>query len=148
MRTFFKNRIEPTYAIDGSYYYAICKKEDNVPMGYLTVSPGDSHEMVYVLLPQYWHHGFATEACTAVLEQLRQDCIPYVTATHDINNAASGHVLKRLGFKYHYSYEETWQPKNIDVTFRMYQLDLNNPNHNIYQGYLKNHNNHFIEKNI
>ena len=45
------------------------------------------------------------------LEQLKKDGIPYITATHDINNPRSGRVMKRLGMKYQYSYEEQWQPK-------------------------------------
>lgn len=32
--------------------------------------------------------------------------------------------MKQLGMKYQYSYEEQWQPKNLLVTFRMYQLNF------------------------
>lgn len=32
--------------------------------------------------------------------------------------------MKRIGMEYQYSYEEQWQPKDILVTFRMYQLNL------------------------
>ncbi len=39
---------------------------------------------------------------------LRQDGIPYITATHDKNNPRSGDVMRRLGMKYCYSYEEQW----------------------------------------
>lgn len=35
---------------------------------------------------------------------------------------------------YRYSYEERWQPKNLLVTFRMYQLDLA-PGVPTYRGY-------------
>lgn len=43
----------------------------------------------------------------------------------ELRNTASGNVMKRLGMRYQYSYEEQWQPKDILVTFRMYQLNLN-----------------------
>ena len=59
-----------------------------------------------------------------VIDQLKKDEIPYITATHDINNPRSGEVMKKLGMKYQYSYKEQWQPKDILVTFRMYQLNL------------------------
>ena len=65
-----------------------------------------------------------TEAALAVLEEIRKAGIPYITATHDVKNPASGNVMKRMGMTYRYSYEEPWQPKNILVTFRMYQLNL------------------------
>ncbi len=33
--------------------------------------------------------------------------------------------MRNLGMVYQYSYEEQWQPKDIPVVFRMYQLNLN-----------------------
>lgn len=32
--------------------------------------------------------------------------------------------MKKLGMVYQYSYEEQWQPKDIPVLFRLYQMDL------------------------
>lgn len=32
--------------------------------------------------------------------------------------------MKRLGMVYQYSYMEQWQPKDIPVTFRMYQMNF------------------------
>ena len=46
-----------------------------------------------------------------------KDGVPYITATHDKNNPRSGGVMKQLGMKYQYSYEEQWQPKNIPVSY-------------------------------
>ncbi|EEY35415.1 hypothetical protein HMPREF0554_1952, partial [Pseudoleptotrichia goodfellowii F0264] len=66
--------------------------------------------------------------CKAVIEQLKKDGIPYITATHDINNPRSGEVMKKLGMSYQYSYEEQWQPKDIKVTFRLYRLNFINKN--------------------
>ena len=54
-----------------------------------------------------------------VIGQLKEDGIPYITATHDVNNTRSGEVMRRLGMQYQYSYEEKWQPKDILVTFRI-----------------------------
>lgn len=41
-----------------------------------------------------------------------------------MNNPNSGAVMKKLGMVYQYSYEEQWQPKDIPVLFRLYQMDL------------------------
>ena len=32
--------------------------------------------------------------------------------------------MKALGMSYQYTYSELWQPKNIFVKFRMYQLNF------------------------
>ena len=60
-----------------------------------------------------------------VVERLRADGLPFLTATHDADNPKSGAVMERIGMTYRYSYEELWQPKNRLVIFRMYQMDLN-----------------------
>ena len=68
--------------------------------------------------------GYMTEAGKAVLDAAKADGVPYVTATHDILNPKSGNLLRRLGMTYRYTYDEKWLPKDIDVTFRMYQINL------------------------
>lgn len=105
-------------------YYVVTPKDDDHMIGYVNVSGLDSYDFGYALRKAYWHQGIVSEAAQAVLEQLKQEGIAYVTATHDINNPRSGEVMKRLGMKYCYSYDELCQPKNILVTFRMYQLNF------------------------
>ncbi len=43
--------------------------------------------------------------------------------------------MKKVGMKYCYSYEEQWQPKNIPVVFRMYQLNLQGDESFVYRKY-------------
>ena len=80
--------------------------------------------MGYGLLKEFWGYGIVTEAARAVVEQARQEGLPYLTATHDRENPGSGGVMRKLGMVYQYSYEELWQPKDIRVVFRLYQMDL------------------------
>lgn len=127
------------------YRYAICLKPDHVPIGYVHVSMEDSHDFGYGLCKAFWHQGIVTEAGNRVIKQLKEDGIPYVTATHDVNNIRSGNVMKRLGMTYQYSYEELWQPKNKLVTFRMYQLNLNIKEPYVYKKYWNISAVHFIE---
>ena len=54
--------------------------------------------------------------------------------------------MKKLGMKYQYSYEEQWQPKNILVTFRMYQLNLDGNEERVYKKYWNMYKKHFIEE--
>ena len=144
-KTFFEERYAKAYAQPSGYRYAVCLKSDNIPIGYVNVSTDDNHDLGYGLRKEFWHRGIVSEAAGAVLEQVKKDGMLYITATHDINNPRSGNVMKALGMKYKYSYEELWQPKNFLVTFRMYQLNLDNNDERVYKEYWNKYTNHFIE---
>ncbi|MBM6929662.1 GNAT family N-acetyltransferase [[Clostridium] spiroforme] len=124
--------------------YAICLKNDDVPIGYIKVDMDDSHDLGYGLRQEFWHLGIVSEAAQAIVEQVRKDGLPYITATHDVNNPRSGQVMKNIGMSYCYSYQEQWQPKNILVTFRMYQLNFDEQV-KTYKKYWDMYDYHFIE---
>ena len=145
-RTFYEKRFVSIYTRSQGYAYAICLKKDNYPVGYINVDMDDSHDLGYGLRKDFWHKGIATEAAKAVVEQVKKDGLPYITATHDKNNPRSGNVMKKLGMKYCYSYEEQWQPKNFPVIFRMYQINFDENADFIYKKYWDKYENHFIEK--
>ncbi|MDE6985328.1 MAG: GNAT family N-acetyltransferase [Lachnospiraceae bacterium] len=128
--------------------YAVCLREDNIPVGYIKVERGEGHDFGYGLRREYWHRGIATEAAKAVVEQVKNDGMPYITATHDINNPRSGGVMRQIGMKYQYSYEEQWQPKDIRVTFRMYQLNLDGQEDRVYRKYWEQSAVHFVEADL
>lgn len=81
-----------------------------------------------------------------MIQQVKKDGIPYITATHDVKNPRSGNVMRAAGMQYQYSYEELWQPKNFLVVFRMYQLNLDGNDERVYKGYWNKYPNHFIEQ--
>ena len=54
--------------------------------------------------------------------------------------------MQQLGMKYCYSYEEQWQPKDLWVTFRMYQLNLDGQKDRVYKKYWDLYDTHSIEK--
>ena len=117
------------------YQYAICLKSDHIPIGYMHVDQDTSHDFGYGLLKEFWHNGIVTEAGRAVIEQLKKDGVPYITATHDVLNPRSGAVMQKLGMRYQYSYEEFWQPKNFPVIFRMYQLNFDGNEDRVFTKY-------------
>ena len=127
---------------------SITIKEDGRPIGYIGVSPSDAHDLGYGLGRAHWGKGIAAEAGRAVLERCRRAGYPFVTATHDVHNPRSGGVMKQLGMQYRYSYEEQWQPKDILVTFRMYQLNFDGEQERIYKKYWDNSAVHFIEEGL
>lgn len=147
-QVFYRKHFAGKYNQNCSCNYAICLNADNYPIGYINVCLNDSYDFGYGLLKKFWHKGIVTEAGQAVIEQLKKEQIPYITATHDINNPQSGRVMKRLGMYYQYSYEEQWQPKDFLVTFRMYQLNFDRNNSRIYNEYWNNSSVHFIENDV
>ncbi len=142
---FFAEQYASKYSQSQAYAYAVCLKND-IPIGYINVDTKEPHDLGYGLQKEFWHQGIITEAGRAVIAQVKKDGLPYITATHDRNNPRSGSVMKNLGMKYQYSYEEQWKPKNILVTFRMYQLNFDNHTDRLYKKYWDNSNVHFIEK--
>ena len=144
-KIFYEERFASKYAQAQAYAYAICLKGDNFPIGYIKVDMEDHHDFGYGLRKEFWHMGIATEAGKAVVEQVRKDGLPYITATHDINNPRSGNVMKACGMKYCYTYEEQWQPKDFPVLFRMCQLNFNESDDFVYKKYWNMYDNHFVE---
>ena len=55
-------------------------------------------------------------------------------------------VMEKLGMTYRYSYVEQWQPKDLRVTFRLYQLDLDGQERPAYPGYWDTHPEHWVEE--
>lgn len=145
-KKFYEERYALKYAQLQGYAYAICLKEDNFPIGYIKVDMEEHHDFGYGLRKEFWHKGIVTEAGKAVVEQVKTDGLPYITATHDRNNPRSGNVMQKVGMTYRYSYEEQWQPKNFPVIFRMYQLNFDGNGDFIYQKYWNESDNHFVEQ--
>lgn len=130
--------------LTGPGRYAVCLKNGFSLIGYVTVGGPDSFDLGYGLARYWWGRGIAAEAARAVAAELRRVGQPYLTATHDVNNPASGRVMEKLGMTYRYSYVEQWQPKNLRVTFRLYQLDLNGQEQPAYPGYWNTHSEHWV----
>lgn len=142
---YINDKIIPFYQKDIAYYYAITLKADNRVIGYIHVHDiGGSNDIGYGLCREFWHTGITTEACAAVVNKLREAGFTFITATHDINNPYSGEVMKKIGMTYRYSYEEKWQPKDILVLFRMYQIDFDGHSGHTYMEYFNRSKNHFV----
>lgn len=145
-KDFYEGRLVRAYGQGRAHHYAVCLKTDHIPIGYINTGADESHDFGYGMRREFWQKGYMTEAGTAVVELLRKEEIPYITATHDVSNPRSGGVMRRLGMRYRYSYEEQWQPKDIPVIFRMYQLNLDGNDSRIYMGYWERSAVHFVER--
>lgn len=137
--------------------FAVCLKDDNgraacdtecltdgVLLGFAKISSeGDAFDLGYAFRREAWGHGYATEAASALIGEARRAGFPYLTATHDEQNPASGRVMERCGMTYRYSYRERWQPKDFDVVFRLYQIDLQ-PGQETYRAYWERFPEHWV----
>lgn len=56
-------------------------------------------DLGYWIARPFWGLGFATEAATAVTQIARSMGVDHLTASHFVDNAASGRVLTKLGFR-------------------------------------------------
>lgn len=145
-KKFYEERYASKYIQPQGYSYAVCLKEDNIPIGYIGVDMKEAHDLGYGLRKEFWHRGIITEAGRAIAKQVKKDGLPYITATHDKNNLSSGGVMIRLGMRYCYSYEEQWLPKNFPVIFRLYQLNFDGKADFVYRKYWNISDNHFVEQ--
>lgn len=127
--------------------FAICLKDGaaGAPIGYVNIdSQNDALDLGYGLSPTYWRHGYVAEAARAVVEAARSAGFPFVTATHDVLNPHSGYVMQRLGMTHRYTYREHWTPRDIDVDFRLYQIDFA-PDAETYRAYWERYPLHWVE---
>lgn len=150
-QAFLSNVLLKEYERPVAYCYAIELKENRKVIGFVILHGINSElaygDLGYALRKEYWGQGLVAECCLAVVEQLKKDGFTYITATHDKNNLKSGRVMQKIGMQYKYSYVEQWQPKNIEVTFRLYQLNFDGVDRTHLEYWDKSPN-HFIENII
>ena len=73
---FYEERFAASDGKPQAHNYAVCRKEDNIPIGYVTVKADDSYDLGYGLRKEFWHRGIATEAGSAVLAQVKRTASP------------------------------------------------------------------------
>ncbi len=144
---YFEDNYAGVYRGTTGCAYGICLKDSGRVIGYIGVKPGEPWDLGYGLRPEFWRQGYVSEAARAVIGLMREQGLPYVTATHDVENPASGRVMRAAGMEYKYTYHEFWEAGDRWVWFRMYQLDLNGEN-GTYMGYWEKYPEHRIEENL
>jgi [ribosomal protein S5]-alanine N-acetyltransferase len=87
----------------GDNFLAVCLKDTTQFIGYVALNPEEGEEeynIGYVFNSHYHGHGYATEACTAILDrafgQLQAERVITGTAAA---NQSSCRLLERLGFQ-------------------------------------------------
>ena len=90
--------------------FAIILKDTNQLLGTTSLlfkENKSSAGLGYWLGRKYWHHGYATEAVTKVLDYgLHELNLPLIYADHFVWNHASKKVLLKAGMEYKYNFKK------------------------------------------
>jgi RimJ/RimL family protein N-acetyltransferase len=83
-------------------------------------------ELGYWLARPFWGRGFATEACSALIEIARALRLERIEGSHFLDNPASGRVLEKLGFEPTGIVAPRLScARGVDVPARLMRLQLN-----------------------
>ena len=92
------------YESECAYCWAIVLRGENEPIGAIDVvgteDDGKTAEIGYVLSYDYWNRGYMSEVLSAVIRALFDDDFMKITATHHVDNPASGKVMEKCGMRY------------------------------------------------
>ena len=107
------------------YLWGLVEQKSNELFGYVRVLSIDeqnaSAEVEYCTGKSFWNHHYTTESLYAVLDHLFNIVgVNIVTAKHQVDNAHSGRVMKRCGFKHIKDVIVT--ENDNDIMYRYYEL--------------------------
>jgi RimJ/RimL family protein N-acetyltransferase len=117
---------------DGVQYWPIFLLEDHEFVGCCGLRPyphGEGmYELGFHLRPQFWGLGLAMEAACAVIAHAFDTLsAASLFAGHHPDNAASAHLLERLGFRY--DHHEFYAPTGLDHPSYVLHADAMNRPH-------------------
>ena len=87
---------------NGDNEFLIVRKDTGEPIGECRMTPqdrGESWEIGYMLMPEYWKQGYGTETVQWIINRARAAGITKLTATVHTQNKASDHLLQKMGFR-------------------------------------------------
>ena len=90
--------------------------------------PSGAVEIGYWIAQRHWSRGFATEACTALIDIARTLRLPRLEASHFLDNPASARVLEKLGFEpVGITAPRLSCARGAEAQARLYRLELTEP---------------------
>jgi len=114
-----KYRTDFIDAVTGGEYLSIRKKETDDFIGYIGIHQYVNKakaairysQMWTAILPEYWGHGYCTEATRKLLHFAFFGVkTPWICANQFCDNPAAGKVLKKCGFSYYATYKMKNKP--------------------------------------
>ncbi len=100
--------------------YIIYHRTDKQAIGMVDFRfDGFQSDFGYVLAKRYWNQGLMTEAVKPILSYVyNKPNIYRIWASHDVDNEASGCVMKKLGMQYEGTLRKAFYHPNISETPR------------------------------
>lgn len=86
---------------ENSGYYKVISQEHNcfIGLGALVAdNESKTAEVEYMILPEFWHHGFGTNILLELLDLSRNMKLKRVEAITDPENVISRHILEKAAF--------------------------------------------------
>lgn len=109
-RAMFGRTFTHVYATGAFDVWAVCEKESGHVVGHAEIKPrkgADDFEIVYLLRPEAWGRGYATEIARRLVRYGFEDLgLPRVVATIDVENRASINVAEKVGMRRVGEYED------------------------------------------
>lgn len=118
--------ILPIYEREIAYYYVLEEKSTGQVIGFLSLDglyPGRGiGEFNAGMLYDYRGKGYLKEGADALLHMAKENGFTKICAIHDKANKKSGEIIKDLGLKYRYSFDERKPHLKKTVTFQYYEI--------------------------
>jgi len=86
---------------NGNNEFLIVRRDTGEPIGECRMTPqdrGESWEIGYMLMPEYWKQGYGTETVQWMICRARAAGITKLTAMVHAQNKVSDHLLQKMGF--------------------------------------------------
>lgn len=123
-RAYIQNGPVASYAKHGFGLYLVQLKETGESIGISGLIRRDQLDDVdigYAFLPKFWSKGYAIESARAIKQYAHNVIgLKRMVAITDPNNAASIHVLEKLGMKF----EKMVQLAADDIELKLFSIDL------------------------
>ena len=127
-----------------SGYYKVISREHNcfIGLGALVVdNESKTAEVEYMILPEFWHHGFGSKILLELLELSRNANLIRVEAIIDPENVISRHILEKADFSFYKEFVnedgELAALYCLDANTNKLNSDLSDKN-NLYKHFLEN----------
>ena len=96
---------EDFYSEGGFYHWAIALKENDEPIGSISVETAEDNGQTigigFCIGRNYWNKGYAAESLERVISYFIEELgVNKVEARHDTKNPAAGKVMEKAGMKY------------------------------------------------
>ena len=110
------------------YHWAIIHRETGQPIGYIFLDSIDdtarSAAVHFLISPACRKHGYATEACQAVISNAFEVIgLRTMLSWHHQDNPASGRVLTKCGFSLSHSEYHAVKPERISGIYHHYCIE-------------------------